>query len=149
MSNTLTEGTYQKGTSLTSKNGTFNLVFQSDGNLVLRCRNDANTGFTPFWQAGTGSGEMRNPGFQMLLTDGALEIFSAVNSPPAAPGMSGGPAIWGKGGNPSTPKSTLVVQDDGNVVIYTPAMQPLWQSGTSAMEAPGANVPNADRKLEP
>jgi hypothetical protein len=143
MTNTLTEAgsPFQKGTTITSLNGTFDMVFQNDGNLVLRCRNDANTGWTPFWQSGTGSGEVPNAGFQMTLQNGSLAIWSFVESPGTKP-------IWAKGGTNSAPHSTLMVQNDGNLVIYDPSMKALWQSGTSAMEAPGTNVPVADRKLE-
>jgi len=140
--NTMIEGIFQKGTSLMSLNGTFKLVFQGDGNLVLLCRNDANTGYTPFWQSGTGSGEVANPGFQLQLLNGGLAIYSFVESPGT------NDPIWAKSGPGAAPKSVLIVQNDGNLVIYNPSMKAVWQSGTSAMEEPGCNVPDAARGLE-
>src|ERR1700722_15835219 len=122
MPDTMTEGTYQKGTSFTSANGSFHLVFQDDGNLVLSFGNH------PFWNPRTGAGEVRDPGFQLTLNGGNLSIWSFAISP------GGGSPIYDNNvsGNPG---ASLIVQDDGNLVIYNINKVSVWEAHTSALEA--------------
>src|ERR1700674_562870 len=61
------------GQSLRSANGWFNMVMQSDGNLVLYTRNGR-----ALWQSGTGGrGGVR----VSMQTDGNLVVYSSANQP--------------------------------------------------------------------
>jgi hypothetical protein len=119
MTDTMSEGTYPLGTALTSANGSFRLAFQADGNLVL------SYGDRPFWSSKTNEGT--EPGVQLILRNGVLSIRS----------LNGSICEYGKGGSPG---AILVVQNDGNLVIYDANHSTVWQSNTSATAAPGANV---------
>jgi hypothetical protein len=90
------------GRSLVSPNGRYRLTFQTDAKLVLY-----NAG-GPLWSSGNASGGGK-AGACVIDTHGKLAIY--------APGMH---RLWcsddrAEGADPTT---RLVVQDDGNVVIY-------------------------------
>jgi len=113
---------------ISSFSGTFNLVLQSDGNLVLSINAQGTTAALqnrPIWAAFT-----QNQGATQcnMQQDGNLVVYNGAGQP-----------LWNSGteGNPG---AFLVVQDDGNMVIYNQELQPLWQTGTSAAEAPGVNA---------
>jgi hypothetical protein len=99
----------QRGESIWSPSGEFELTFQRDGNLVLyRDR-------TALWSTGTAGREVRECTMQ---TDGNLVLYGHDRQ-----------AVWASNtyGNPG---SFLAVQDDGNVVIYKP-VHPVWSTGTN------------------
>jgi beta-glucanase (GH16 family) len=106
--------------SVTSCDGRFELIMQTDGNLVLYM------GSQPLWASGTvGSG------YEMSMqTDGNFVVYNAGHAP-----------LWAAGtyGNPG---ATLDVQDDGNLVVYSAAGKALWASNTagagSSSGGPGA-----------
>ncbi|MDE2594416.1 MAG: hypothetical protein KGL57_09270, partial [Burkholderiales bacterium] len=100
----------QAGQAITSANGRYQLIYQTDGNLVLYA------GSAPLWASGTWG---RGVGTAVMQGDGNLVIYNASHQP-----------LWASGtfGNAG---SSLVVQDDGNVVIYRPNHTPLWATNTA------------------
>ena len=56
-------------------------------------------------------------------------MFKRVNSRCASAYAPNGAAVWytRTGGNPA---AVTTLQDDGNLVIYTPEGKPVWDSGT-------------------
>lgn len=100
------------GESLRSANGLYELAYQNDGNLVLYTAQGV-----PLWATGT---QWTNPGFVSMQWDGILVVYDA-----------GGFLVFDtaadSGGHAD---SYLVVQNDGNVVIYDSSGQPTWHTGT-------------------
>jgi hypothetical protein len=97
--------------SITSADGQFFFVYQTDGNLVLY----SNRTGGPLWASNTAGQPV---GICIMQTDGNLVIYD----PDAVP-------LWASNtaGNPG---SRLVVQGDGNVVIYLPNNSPAWATNT-------------------
>ena len=101
------------GQSLVSPNGRFSLDMQADGNLVLY-----GAGLV-LWDSGTVHDA---PDYAILQGDGNLVIYQ-------------GQALWSSGTDQSTRGVfTLTVQDDGNVVLYSPAGKALWNTYAEAGE---------------
>jgi hypothetical protein len=118
--------------ALTSANGQFTFVYQSDGNLVLY-KNYRNQPRNALWASNTPGA---SAGSCNMQGDGNLVVYDA-----------GGNAVWASNtdGNPG---SRLILQDDGNVVIYGPAGNPLWDTGTwGQVFAPNGPVAVGDRML--
>lgn len=101
---------------ITSANGLYTLVCQSDGNLVLYENGSTNA----LWASGT-NGVASGP--CVMQENGDLNIFGSV-PPPIGFG-----AVWSTG-TAGHPGSRLVVQNDGNVVIYAPDGTALWATNT-------------------
>lgn len=99
------------GQSITSSDGRFYLIYQSDGNLVLY-RNDA----VPLWHTQTYG---TSPGRAIMQLDGNLVVYDGSGTPIWASGTVGFAGAW------------LVMQADGNLVIYSSSGAPVWASGTS------------------
>ena len=105
----MTAGTFLPS-NIVSANGVFNLVMQSDGNLVLfqalRALWSTNTeGINNIWDV-------------VMQADGNLVMLDVLNNP-----------VWqtGTAGNPG---AEVVLQSDGNLVIYPPgSTQAIWASG--------------------
>jgi hypothetical protein len=126
-----------RGDSLTSFNGTFQLVLQNiDGNLVLQINDDPNANPNakmingPIWNAGT----QGNGGVAILQDDGNFVVYGNDVGNPADTFFSTG--TFGR--FPFT--GYLIVQDDGNLVLYDGNQNAIWQSSTSAAQSPGSNV---------
>lgn len=100
------------GQSLVSPNGRFKLAMQSDGNLVLY-----GDGLV-LWDSGTLNDA---PDTAMMQGDGNFVIYKANR-----PIWSSGTSSSGRG------LYRLAVQNDGNVVVYSPANKPLWQTFATA-----------------
>ena len=96
------------GEALTSPNGRYTLVMQSDGNLV---EFDADI---PVWASNT-----RIPGSD-------FEAQAVGNFVVYAPGHI---AVWASG--TSHPDIVMILQDDRNIVIYTPGNVAVWTSNTA------------------
>jgi peptidoglycan hydrolase-like protein with peptidoglycan-binding domain len=100
------------GQSLVSANGRFSLDMQGDGNLVLY-----GAGLV-LWDSGTVHDA---PDYAILQGDGNLVIYQ------------GHRALWSSGTDqPTRGIYSLTVQNDGNVVLYSPANKPLWNTYTEA-----------------
>ena len=98
------------GGSVTSCDGRFTLVIQSDGHLVLY-----QAGVGAIWYNSVfGSGHTLH-----MQTDGHLVVYNG-----------GGQPVWytGTSGNNG---AFLSVQNDGNVVVYSHLGRALWNTGTS------------------
>jgi parallel beta-helix repeat protein len=92
-----------------SCNGSFRLLLQTDGNLVLY------EGGTPLWASNTrgdGSAEA------IMQTDGNFVIYNAS-----------GASVWSTGTN-GNGDAAMVVQNDGNLVMYSSSGTVLWASNT-------------------
>ncbi len=95
--------------SVTSLDGRFRLVLQSDGNLVLY-----RVGGAVLWAINPGVHAVTKA---IMQGDGNFVVYG-----PEGP-------YWASNTAPN-PGSFLIVQDDGNVVIYGPG-GPLWSTGTT------------------
>ncbi|MDX3132902.1 caspase family protein [Streptomyces europaeiscabiei] len=113
--------TLATGRALLSRSGTYRLVYQWDGNLVLY----QNQNNIPIWDWGTSG---TSPGRCTMREDGSLVINDADGHEMRNTGTSGNPGSY------------LVIEDIGNVVIRHPSGKPLWdtqglfQRGTAPLE---------------
>lgn len=117
--------TITAGNQMTSQNGGIKLKMQTDGNLVLRNWQD-----TIIWSTNTaGSG---GTVFVLQAADGNMVIYTSATN---------GTAVWSantfdKGG------TKLIVQNDGNLVLYTSTGTPVWATGTNGKQGtPPAPAP--------
>jgi hypothetical protein len=94
------------GESLTSPNGRFQMVFQSDGNLVVY------GGGRALWASATAAAGGRF----LVQSDGNMVVYSAS-----------GAAVWSSRTS-SVGGAELVMQDDGNLVLYR-STGAAWSSG--------------------
>jgi hypothetical protein len=100
--------------SITSLNGRYVFIYQTDGNLVLYKRYP-NGSQKALWASGTnGKGGNRC----IMQSDGNLVIYNPSNKPLWSSNT------WHDAG------STFVMQDDGNGVIYNVAHKAIWASNT-------------------
>ncbi len=96
--------------SLNSPDGRFQLIMQSDGNLVIyRLANHH-----PLWATGTNGKDVMRA---IMQTDGNFVLYDFH-----------GHAVWASGTNGKN-NAFLVMQSDGNLVIYEPNV-PVWASNT-------------------
>jgi hypothetical protein len=103
-------------TWISSANGAYYLVYQSDGNLVLY----SNRFGKALWASNTAG----QPGESCVMQpDGNLVIYDGDGHP-----------LWAS--NTNTPGSRLVMQDDANAVIYRPNTTPVWASKTDRTTPP-------------
>lgn len=95
------------GQSISSLDGRYTLVMQSDGNLVVYGPTGA------IWNTATATG---NGSVTAMQSDGNLVVY-----------RSGGVAVWSSNTAPSG-GNRLVMQSDGNLVIYSGGGPALWSS---------------------
>jgi hypothetical protein len=100
----------------TSCDGRFQLILQPDGNLVLYQNG------TAYWQSATVGGKIAYS-FVMQGDGNAVLYGPSTTNPNPNPVWSTGTA-----GNPG---ATLVVQTDGNMVVYSSGGRALWNSHTA------------------
>jgi hypothetical protein len=105
---------------LTSPSGTYRAVMQDDGNFVVY------RGDSPIWALNN---------FGVPLVPGAWagwwgDSFAILNP-------AGGAPIW-KAGEDGKGGVKLVMQDDGNLVVYDSNNNPTWSTGTAAAAPPPA-----------
>ena len=133
-SNTLgTYGTLSSGQSIVSPDGHYELMMQSDGNLV-----ESIVGGRVLWQSRTGG----DTGSHAVMQPGGnLAVYN-----------SAGAAVYSSNSR-GTGCPQLVIQDDGNVVIYSP--RAIWSSATvqSLMEPgdllrPGWSIYSPSEQLQ-
>ena len=107
----------ESGQALTSANGRYTLVMQTDGNLVLYEGEPSIA--TAVWATNTWElPEESRPARADMQEDGNFVLYSAFGVPAWATGTDGYPG------------ATLVLQDDRNIVVYAADGRPLWASGT-------------------
>lgn len=105
--------------SITSNDGRFTLIMQSDGNVVLY-----QNGVRPLWESATmGSGATR----LVMQSDGNLVAYRSDNVP-----------VWATG-TVSSP-SRLFLQDDGNLVLIRIGAGVVWATGTYPLKTQNARV---------
>ncbi len=97
------------GQSLYSPSGQYQLIMQTDGNLVVYQNGSAiwNTG-----TEGTGSGN-----YLIMQNDGNLVVYT-----------SAGRAVWNSGTEGTGSGNYLAMQNDGNLVVYTSGGTAEWSS---------------------
>ena len=100
------------GEQLISQNGKYDLRMQVDGNLVVYC-----TGNRPIWHSATHGRSVS--GGLMFQSDSNLVIYDPV-------------PIWHSGSYDSG-GTTLIMQNDGNVVLYRRDGIPVWHTATYNM----------------
>lgn len=109
----LNGGRLYPGQRLVSPNGSYRLVLQTDGNLVLY-RNSDNA---VRWASNTVG---RSPRYLTLQTDGNLVLYPTSGS-----------ALWASNTSGLRTAGQLRLQDDGNVVLYNSG-RPVWATNTTA-----------------
>jgi hypothetical protein len=100
------------GERITSANGRYEAVVQGDGNVVVKDLNTDYAGYQAIWASRTrGSGAALR-----MQADGNLVLVAA------------GRAVWNThtGGNPG---ARLVLQPNGNLVVYSATNRALWNAG--------------------
>jgi hypothetical protein len=95
------------GQALTSANGRYRLLYQTDGNLVLYDDGDR----TVPWSSATSG---TSAGQAIMQADGNFVIYNAA-----------GASEWSTG-TAVNPSARLLLQTDGNLVVYSPSNQVLW-----------------------
>jgi hypothetical protein len=96
--------------SVASCNGTYSLIMQGDGNLVLY------HGTTALWASNTAGSAADEA---ILQGDGNLVLYTSAGAPVWASNTAGNSGAY------------LQVQNDGNVVIYSASGAVLWSTGTA------------------
>jgi hypothetical protein len=96
--------------SITSGDGRFRLIMQTDGNLVIYRTSDNRA----LWATGTQGTDVHRA---VMQTDGNLVLYHVSNAPAWASNTAGKPGSY------------LIMQNDGNMVIYQPIV-PVWASNT-------------------
>jgi len=122
------------GRPLRSPDGRYEFEFQTDGNLVLYDTKDGKR--RPLWASNT----MHKGDFCHMRLDGHLEIWRTKGVAEVV--FSSGPWVDGH----ADPGSELVVQPEGNVVIYGRKRERLWSAPPLTMMQPGDDLP-AERPL--
>lgn len=109
------------GQSTSSPDGHHSLTFQTDGNVVLRNASGAAT-----WSTGTAGKASRFFAFVATssLTAGQIGVFSGPKSLLWT-------ASWTQGSAAVGHASKLVLQNDGNLVVYSSTGVALWNSHTA------------------
>jgi hypothetical protein len=109
--NSLSSGaSLNPGDSLTSPSGTYNLIYQSDGNLVVY-RDDG----TPVWWSSTNGSA---PGLVTVQTGGDVTVTDP-----------NGNILW-SAGTDGNPGDALVMQDSGALQVIGSDGTVLWDSGS-------------------
>lgn len=104
--------------SIYSPNGVYRLIFQTDGNLVLY-----KNGTQVIWDTNTEicAPSQYVPYATRFQSDGNLVVYYSLWNNPLQPVGD----VW-DANTQGHPNSRLVVQDDGNVVIYDSNNKVLW-----------------------
>ncbi len=99
------------GTTLTSQNGVYRLVMQTDGNLALYQSS------TAIWSSNTTN--IAAGGSAYMQTDGNFVVYDVNNIPRFRTNTDGNPG------------DKLVLQDNGDLVIYSSTNVSLWHANTA------------------
>lgn len=112
------------GDSFVSQDGRFKLTYQSDGNLVLY------HGANALWASNTYTGGDHGgrygyaAGNAQLQADGNLVVYNHYLDTPAA-----FTSVWASN-TYNNPGDSLVIQPDGNAVIYNSSGRARWATNT-------------------
>ena len=112
----------KKGSFLKSSNGKLKLILQENGNLEILC------GGYSIWSTNTNGFNIEELYFNR---EGKLAILNKDKSV-AKNIVSDWDNTFGA--------EKLILQDDGNLVIYNPDNQPLWSTGTHGKCVTSKNV---------
>jgi hypothetical protein len=97
------------GQSLYSPSEQYQLIMQTDGNLVVYENGSA------IWNTGTeGTGSSN---YLIMQTDGNLVVYTSANK-----------AVWNSGTEGTGSSNYLAMQNDGNLVVYTSGGTAEWSS---------------------
>jgi hypothetical protein len=134
-------GTLTVGQCLTSPDGQYELVMQSDGNLVEYLLPAGQA----VWSSNTALVDpsiVGNPHFSnysnpyvVMQTDGNFVMYMTLETPsldPLSPPITSVVAVW-TSSSQGTPDPSLSLQDDANIVIYgtnSAGAYPAWASNT-------------------
>ncbi|HQQ98871.1 MAG TPA: DUF4476 domain-containing protein, partial [Cyclobacteriaceae bacterium] len=105
------------GSRITSPNGRFFVIFQNDRNVVLYKKTSA--GDKALWHTNTANHTTRT----VMQADGNFVLYEGTK------------AIWASNTS-NNPNASLVMQDDGNLVIYTSDKRAIWTSNTAEVAEP-------------
>lgn len=105
--------TMNPGDSLVSPNGSYELIFQTDSNLVLYS-GSAGSYTNALWSTSTAG---KSATSVIMQTDGNCVMYVGTDAAWAT-NTSGNPGAY------------LAVQNDGNLVVYSATGTALWQSQT-------------------
>lgn len=120
----------ESGSSIKSKNGKYELVFQDDGNFVLYEVSSKR----PLWASDTAS-SYRRASKGLLQDDGNLRLFDDDNG-----------EVWSShSGGRGDASTVLTVQDDGNVRLMCGEKQ-LWATNTAQKEPEKPSNPELGAK---
>lgn len=100
------------GQELVSVGGQYQLIMQTDGNLVIYGNGCV------VWASNTAGTGTNND--LVMQTDGNLVIYTSAGRP-----------VWASGTAGSGSSNDLNMQPDGNLVVYTSAAKPVWASGAA------------------
>ena len=107
----------EKGSSIESKNGVYKLILRESGNLELMC-ND-----TSLWSSKT-----KNPD---------VDVFQYQSNGNLVIRKADGTYLWeSKTAHDVNPPDRLVLQDDGNLVLYAGSTSK-WHTNTYSKCSPG------------
>jgi|SRR5579859_6110165 len=124
------------------------LLMQNDGNLAMY------TGQQPYWATSTDVPTFRNHptrgnslnvdeglgiGDSLISTNGAFRLTLEIDGNLVEYNQSTGSAVW----TSNTAKSLgwcLIMQEDGNLVLYDAHKAPIWASGTSGHNGAGMTL---------
>jgi hypothetical protein len=102
-----------QGDSITSRNGNYKLVYQSDGNLVIYCPLRA------IWASNTETNRVGGfgPDDAELQYDGNFVVYGMIHHLSfTGPSWDERKPLWATGTHAG---DTLIMQDDGNLVLYS------------------------------
>ena len=108
-----------------SKNGTYIVEMQNDGNLVLYKK--IGKAKTHLWASNTGGHQEGSPyTLSMQSSDNHLVVFDTNSK------ITWYTSVYiGKNGDNWAKKGFAVIEDDGNFVVYDGNRIPMWSSGTN------------------
>jgi hypothetical protein len=99
--------------SITSQSGVYQLIMQTDGNLVIY-KHIPGQPSRPIWATNTSGTDCNRV---IMQNDGNFVLYRVNNTAAWSSGT------YGKNG------SSIIMQNDGNLVIYQPHV-PVWASNT-------------------
>ncbi len=119
-----------RGQYLSSRNGMYELRMQDDGNLVIY--RITSTSVVPTWSTRTDFSP-REGQYKWLGNQGDGNLVIYTETQPYR-------ALWASG-TAGQGASTLIMQNDGNLVLYKTGNVPIWASHTNSSASPGSCNP--------